>query len=101
MSLTIVAHINAKRGREALVFQELRNLIEPTRRENGCIQYDLYKDDNAPLHFLFFERWESRELWRAHMNTPHFKAYQRSVESAIDNFTVFEMSAAAEPFAAN
>ncbi|MEM8951723.1 MAG: putative quinol monooxygenase [Pseudomonadota bacterium] len=92
MPLTIVANIHAKAGKIDLVRNELSKLIEITRAEQGCIRYDLHQDNENPAHFLFFESWENRELWRNHMNAPHLAAYMAATEGAVDAFTLHEMT---------
>ncbi|MBT5570574.1 MAG: antibiotic biosynthesis monooxygenase [Alphaproteobacteria bacterium] len=89
--LTIVAHIHANPGKEQLVRAELEKLVPVTRAEAGCVQYDLHQDNDNPTHFLFFENWESREVWQAHMNAPHLAAYLQAVDGAVAEFTVNEM----------
>jgi quinol monooxygenase YgiN len=49
-------------------------LIEPTRKENGCLSYELYQDTNNPGIFTFVEEWESREDLDVHLKTPHLVA---------------------------
>ncbi|MEP3046539.1 MAG: putative quinol monooxygenase [Roseibium sp.] len=90
--LTIVATIHANKDKIQLVKAELKKLIDVTRAENGCVQYDLHQDNDNPAHFLFFEIWESRELWQMHMNAPHLKAYMEATEGAVAEFTVREMT---------
>lgn len=90
--LTIVANIVAKADKVDLVKSELEKLIATTRTEQGCVQYDLHQDNEKPAHFLFFENWESRELWQAHMNNQHLKDYLEATEGAVENFTVNEMT---------
>ncbi len=90
--LTIVANITAKSDKIDLVRTELEKLISTTRAERGCIQYDLHQDNAAPAHFLFFENWESRDLWQAHMNNQHLKDYLAATEGAIEEFTLHEMT---------
>ncbi len=90
--LTIVARIEAKPDRVELVKRELLKLIEPTRAEDGCIQYDLHQDNERPELFLFFENWESRALWQAHMENSHLKSYLEATADAVANFTLNEMS---------
>ena len=92
MPLTIVAHIHALPDRAEHVRAELEKLVAPTRAEAGCLQYDLHRDDEDPAHFLFFENWESRELWQAHMAAPHLAAYLEAVDGEVADFTVHEMS---------
>lgn len=90
--LTIVANIEAKEGKIDLVKAELLKLIDVTRGEAGCINYDLHQDNENPAHFLFYENWESRELWQVHMDSPHLKDYMAATDGAVAAFTVNEMT---------
>lgn len=91
-TLTIVANITANSGKAELVKNELTKLIKPTLAEAGCIQYDLHQDNDNPELFLFFENWETRDLWQDHMKTPHIEAYLKAVEGAVKSFEVKEMT---------
>ncbi|MEM1225314.1 MAG: putative quinol monooxygenase [Planctomycetota bacterium] len=91
-ALTIVAHIKAKANQVELVQSELEKLIETTRSEQGCLQYDLHQDNDDPAHFLFFENWESRELWQLHMGNQHLKDYLAATDGAVEEFTLSEMT---------
>lgn len=90
--LVIVAKIEAKADKITLVKQELVKLIEPTRKEAGCMQYVLHQDNEQPEVFLFYERWETRELWQVHMGNENLKAFQDATDGALANFTVHEMT---------
>jgi len=90
--LTIVAHIKAKADKVELVKTELLKLIETTRAEQGCIIYNLHQDNENPAHFLFYENWESRDLWQTHMDNQHLKDYLKAVEGAVEEFTLHEMT---------
>ncbi len=90
--LTIVANIKAKADQIELVKSELEKLIATTRAEQGCLQYDLHQDNENPAHFLFYENWESRDLWQTHMNNQHLKDYLTATEGAVEEFTVNEMT---------
>ena len=90
--LTIVANIKANDDKIDLVRAELLKLIDITRAEAGCINYDLHQDNDNPAHFLFYENWESRELWQTHMNNQHLADYMRATEGAVAEFTLNEMS---------
>lgn len=71
--LTVVAEIIAKAGCEERLREELLRLIEPTRAEEGCLQYDLHVSTEQPGHFLFYENWTSREALDRHLATPHLE----------------------------
>lgn len=71
-AVTLVVILRARPGQETLLEAELRALIPPTRREEGCITYDLHRAIDPPGAFLLHEVWATREHHRRHMNSPHF-----------------------------
>ena len=90
--LTLIANITAKADKIDLVKAELEKLIAPTRAEQGCINYDLHQDNENPAHFMFFENWETRDLWQTHMNSPHLQHYIAATDGAVEDFTCNEMT---------
>ena len=70
--VSVVARLKAKVGLEEKVKQELIKLVEATRKEKGCLNYDLHVDANAPSTFVFYENWVSQMALANHMETDHF-----------------------------
>lgn len=92
MKLTILAQIAAVEGKEDLVRTELEKLVDITRAEAGCLQYDLHADNESPGFFVFYETWENRDLWQTHMNAPHLAAYMQATDGAVASFVLNEMT---------
>ncbi|WP_420573498.1 putative quinol monooxygenase [Kordia sp.] len=90
--LTIVARILAKEGKSSFIKEELLKLIEITRAEKGCINYDLHHDNENENLFLFYENWENRELWQQHMQNDHLAAYMKATDGAVESFELNEMT---------
>jgi len=51
----------------------LTELIEPTRKEPGCVSYELLQNRSDPTDFTFVEEWESDGALEAHLNTAHIR----------------------------
>jgi len=51
------------------LFEEM---VAETRKEAGCLQYELYRDNADDTHFVFDESWETQAHLDAHFKTPHF-----------------------------
>jgi len=73
-NITVVATFQAKPGKEAELKQTLIGLIAPTRREAGCINYDLHILPEDPAKFLFHENWTSKAHLDTHLQSAHIKA---------------------------
>lgn len=81
--VTVVATVHAKAGREEEMKRELLALIEPTRSESGCINYDLHQAVDDPSVFMFYENWRSKEDLDKHLETSHFKAWREKGEGLL------------------
>ncbi|MEI7533929.1 MAG: putative quinol monooxygenase, partial [Verrucomicrobiae bacterium] len=46
----------------------------PTRKEAGCINYDLHALPEVPGKFLFHENWTSQAHLDAHLKSAHIAA---------------------------
>jgi quinol monooxygenase YgiN len=77
MAITVVSRIKAKAGMEEEVKKELMALINPTRSEEGCINYDLHQSTDNKSLFLFYENWTSKDALDEHMNKPHLDAFKK------------------------
>ena len=65
--LTCIAKITALEKHKVTVFTELSKLLIPTRKERGCINYDLHIDNNNDTIFIFHDSWESEHDLNAHI----------------------------------
>ena len=75
-----------------LVKAELEKLVDITRTEQGCINYDLHQDNTNPAVFVFYENWESRQLWQEHMANQHLVDYMAATQGAVEDFNLKEMT---------
>lgn len=73
--LTVVAEMQAKPGKEDDLRRAVLALIEPTRQEDGCVQYDLHVHTSDRGRFVFYENWLSREHLDRHAASVHLKQF--------------------------
>lgn len=90
--LTIVAKVTAKKEAVEIVRSELLKMVAPTRKEEGCSDYNLHQDNDNPAVFIFYENWESAVFLEKHISSDHFKAYVRAVDDLIEEKTVHKMT---------
>ncbi len=74
--LIVNVHMQAASGKEAELKEALLGLVGPTRKEEGCIQYDLHYDSKDPSKFMFYEIWTSKEALDQHAESPHLRAFR-------------------------
>jgi quinol monooxygenase YgiN len=73
-SLRVIARAKAKTDQVAQVREILTALVDATRREPGCLSYELLQNHDDPTDFAFVERWASPAAEQAHFVTPHLSA---------------------------
>lgn len=54
----------------------LRALVEATRRDDGCIAYDVAEDPFDPGLVRFSELWPDRESLARHLRAPHIEPWR-------------------------
>lgn len=73
-SLTVIAQVKAQPGKEAEVRELLLSLVAPSRKDAGCLNYDLHQATENPTMFLFHENWTSKAHLDAHLQKPDLQA---------------------------
>lgn len=68
----MIVLLRAREGQETLLEAELRALVGPSRKEEGCLRYDFHRSTETPSAFLLHEVWESRDAHTEHTHTQHF-----------------------------
>jgi quinol monooxygenase YgiN len=71
-AVTLIVLLRAREGQETILEAELRGMVAPTRKEDGCLRYDLHRSIDTPGALLLHEVWESREAHTEHTHSPHF-----------------------------
>ena len=72
-TVTVVATFQAKPGKEEELKKALISLVAPTRKEIGCLNYDLHQSPEDPGKFLFHENWTTKAALDAHLQNDHVK----------------------------
>lgn len=68
----ILAAITVKQEFRADLLDLMRTVVAESRKEPGCVRYDLVEDLADPLSFTVVETWKSRQAIDEHNATPHF-----------------------------
>jgi quinol monooxygenase YgiN len=71
-AVTLIVLLRAREGQDTILEAELRGMVGPTRKEDGCLRYDLHRSVDTPGALLLHEVWETREAHTEHTHSPHF-----------------------------
>lgn len=71
--MKIIVRQFVKEGMAQNYIDLFKGMIEPTRKEKGCIIYELLQDEKDPHILTINEEWESQEVLDKHFEMPYFK----------------------------
>ncbi len=75
-SLRVIAKVKARPDKVDELRSTLSSLVEPTRKEAGCLSYNLLQNNEDPTDFALVEEWESEAALKSHLGAKHFKDAQ-------------------------
>ena len=90
--LTIIARPTVDPERLEDIKEAMLDLVDSTRREEGCVRYELHQDNEHANRFVFVETWENRDLWRRHMEGDAIDAFNARIAGGIVDFELQEMT---------
>jgi quinol monooxygenase YgiN len=82
-TIRVVARVVALPDQVEEVKSVLLGLIEPTRKEEGCIVYELLQNQADPTDFTFVEEWESQALLEAHLASAHIEEAKSQMDGLV------------------
>ncbi|EXA62256.1 antibiotic biosynthesis monooxygenase [Acinetobacter baumannii] len=65
------------------VVNAFKLLMNETRKESGCLQYDLHQEVHDPATLIIFERWKTEAAFEGHLKTLHFSSCFNKVSELI------------------
>ena len=79
----MVVIVQVKEG-EGKAFEDLfKPAIAATRKEKGCIAYDLNRDPKEATKYYVYERWQSVAALEFHMQTEHIKTLLSKIADVV------------------
>ena len=76
-----LSYFTAREDQLENLINALSALIEPTRRNKECLQYELVQDIKNPNLLIMIEKFTSQQALANHENQPHIKSF---VENDMD-----------------
>ena|SRR5262249_42966277 len=81
---TLIVALKVKEGEEKKLETAFTKAVKATRKEKGCLTYDLSRDTADPTRYLVYERWKSVDALKAHLETEHIKELLAELPALLD-----------------
>ena len=71
----------AKPGMEDYVERSLIHIMEHSRKDNGCLAYNIHVSQENPAEFMVYMVWTNREAFEAHNRKPDMIEFRKQLAS--------------------
>ena len=85
MEMFIFARFHARAGEEAAVADAIREVVERSREEAGCLGIHAFRSLRDPTLFYIHSRWKDETAFEHHAGLPHTVRFIQRVEPLIDH----------------
>lgn len=82
--VTIIATLHAQAGKEQALAARLRAMAQETRKEAGCILYELQQSNDDPRELVMIEYWRDAAAVDAHDASAHMAALVADLPALLD-----------------
>jgi len=76
-----ISKLFVKEGQSQEFADIFKEMIKPTREEQGCIQFEIFKDEQDDSMLFVLEKWETDDQFSNHINTEHFERVYPKLEN--------------------
>lgn len=73
--IVLIAKNTLQEGKQEEFVRIAKKMVEETRKEEGCISYDLVKDETDDVVFCFIEKYKDEAALEAHRASAYFQTY--------------------------
>jgi quinol monooxygenase YgiN len=83
-------------GKRARVLDLARPCIEATRKEKGCMRYELFISSEDDVTMQFIEEWTDLDSLRIHLKSSHLLAFKEQRKDFVEEGGVLKIFEAKE-----
>ena len=87
----VIARAEVSPEARELFIAAARDCIDATRREQGCLAYDIHESVTQPCRFVSYESWETRADIDRHMGSPHVATFLEAARACVTAPPVIEV----------
>lgn len=84
MEIFTFVRFHASPGNDEAVATALRDVMEPTREEPGCLGINAFRSTRDASLFYFHARWADDAAFDRHLALPHTVRFTEKVSALID-----------------
>jgi quinol monooxygenase YgiN len=80
----VFVRLHARVGEGNAVEAALREVLEPSQKEPGCLSFHLFRSMRDPRLFYIHSRWKDAEAFQQHAVLAHTELFVTKVDALLD-----------------
>ncbi len=73
--VTVIAYLTVQPGTEQGFLDRFPAIVEKTRTEPGCVNYDFHRSVTEPHRFVFYENYVDQAAFDSHLSQPYIEEW--------------------------
>ena len=94
---SLIAYLSVDPPNREAFLATARQLVDRSRKDAGCVQYDLHQETGNPGAFVIYEVWQSEALWRDHIAADHIAAFKATAQKLAVGTKLVHLDPVVEP----
>jgi quinol monooxygenase YgiN len=83
-----IATIVAKAGKEQELLSALTALLDPTRKEPGCLSYILHQNLDNSGEFIMIEKFSDKSAFDYHCSQSYFEQFKALTPNLVESISL-------------
>jgi quinol monooxygenase YgiN len=84
MEQFVFVRLHARQGQEQAVEEALREVMGPSREEEGCLSFHLFRSMRDARLFYIHSRWADAAAFQKHADFEHTERFLKKVDPLLD-----------------
>ena len=81
--LYVVTYVDVFPNFAAETAKQLQQFAEDSRKDPGCVRFEVMRDVERTNHFSIVEVWQNRQAYDGHIGLPHTKTFRERIQPGL------------------
>ena len=81
--LYVVTYVDVFPNFAAETGKQMQQFAEDSRKDPGCVRFEVMRDVERTNHFTIVEVWQNRQAYDAHLGLAHTKTFREKIQPGL------------------
>ena len=81
--LYVVTYVDVFPNFAAETSKQMQQFADDSRKDPGCVRFEVMRDVERTNHFTIVEVWQSRQAYEGHLGLAHTKTFREKIQPGL------------------